>query len=418
VTLYKLNLGLFLAFLGASLLALVDFRRGFLFTEYSRSPYAAFHPVQFALLAVGAVGMLVCYRLLKSFEVRGAMPATSRTVLAFGAFGLLLIDLFIYRGVPAARAMAAGTVGADWLQAFGVTGWLRPIALSTSYILTVWHATLLGILIAGLALTVLPVYFKPLFSRPGFIGTLAGTLYAIPQPFCSCCAAVMVPAYAHRGASTNFAMSFVVGSPMLNITTIILAFSMLPIEFAATRAAAGIVLTIFVTYGVTRIGDRWTMRSTPGPISLWIERYSRLLQFGAIAADQRVDTPAAIIRAWWGASMRLGLVLVPTLFLWSIVTAAILQLLPAAFGNNVPSVVLAAITGTLLMISTWTEIPVALQLINSGLTGQAATLLVVLPPLSLPCAMLLGGSLGRFTGVIMLVLAVMLSGVLAGVMFL
>jgi uncharacterized membrane protein YraQ (UPF0718 family) len=70
------------------------------------------------------------------------------------------------------------------------------------------------------------------------------------------------------------------------------------------------------------------------------------------------------------------------------------------------------------MISTWTEIPVALQLINSGLTGPAATLLVVLPPLSLPCAMLLGGSLGRFTGVIMLVLAVMLSGVLAGVMFL
>jgi uncharacterized membrane protein YraQ (UPF0718 family) len=70
------------------------------------------------------------------------------------------------------------------------------------------------------------------------------------------------------------------------------------------------------------------------------------------------------------------------------------------------------------MISTWTEIPVALQLIGSGLTGPAATLLVVLPPLSLPCVMLLCGSLGRFGGVVVLAFAVMVSGIVAGVIFL
>jgi uncharacterized membrane protein YraQ (UPF0718 family) len=92
--------------------------------------------------------------------------------------------------------------------------------------------------------------------------------------------------------------------------------------------------------------------------------------------------------------------------------------LPASVGNNFTSVVLAAITGTLLMISTWTEIPVALQLIQSGWTGPAATLLVVLPPLSLPCVMLLGGSLGRFGSVVILTVAVMISGILAGIIFL
>jgi uncharacterized membrane protein YraQ (UPF0718 family) len=102
-----------------------------------------------------------------------------------------VIDLFVYRGVPAVRAIGSGTLRADWLQAFGVSGWLRPFALSTSYLLTVWHATMVGILIAGLAVTVLPLYLKSLFSRTGIMGTLTGALYAIPQPFCSCCAAVI-----------------------------------------------------------------------------------------------------------------------------------------------------------------------------------------------------------------------------------
>ena len=134
--------------------------------------------------------------------------------------------------------------------------------------------------------------------------------------------------------------------------------------------------------------------------------------------NPRLNTPGSIVTAWGRASLRLAVVLVPTLFIWSVITAAIVQLLPSVFGNNLIGVVLAAITGTLLMISTWTEIPVALQLIQSGLTGPAATLLVVLPPLSLPCVMLLGGSLGRFSSLIMLALGVMLSGIIAGVIFL
>jgi hypothetical protein len=94
-----------------------------------------------------------------------------------------VIDLFVYRGVPAARAIGSGTLRADWLQAFGVSGWLWPFALSISYLLTVWHATMVGILIAGLAVTALPLYLKSLFSQTGIMGALAGALYAIPQPF-------------------------------------------------------------------------------------------------------------------------------------------------------------------------------------------------------------------------------------------
>jgi uncharacterized membrane protein YraQ (UPF0718 family) len=109
---------------------------------------------------------------------------------------------------------------------------------------------------------------------------------------------------------------------------------------------------------------------------------------------------------------------VPTLWVWSVIASAVFQALPAAFGNNLSGVMAAAIGGTLFMISTWSEIPIALQLIQSGSTGPAAALLVVLPAISLPCMMLLGGSLQRFRLVAGLSAAVMLVGVVAGVMFL
>jgi uncharacterized membrane protein YraQ (UPF0718 family) len=429
---YKLSVTGFALFFALTLLALVDFRRGFLFTDYVRSPYSAYHPAQLVMLAIGIVGAFLCYQSLKSVETREKVSADYVKTLTFILLGLLVVDLLTYRSVPAARAVASGKLGADWLDAFGVTGWLRPIALSVSYLLTVWHATLLGILIAGLALTILPKYLQPVFSRKGWAGTLMGALYAVPQPFCSCCAAVMAPAYARRGASTDFSLSFVVGSPMLNITTIILAFALLPTPFAITRVAAGLLLTLVVTYAVARLADRWSGQAKvslptpattrPSRLSNWVsggmKLYVRIFDVDRLVGDRRTDTPAALVSTWLYASARLTLVLVPTLFLWSIVTAAIVQLLSSALGNNLPSVVVMAITGTLMMISTWTEIPVALQLIQAGFVGPAAAALVVLPPVSLPCLMLLSGSLGKFRVTVLLGLAVVIAGIVAGVIFL
>ena len=431
-SLYKFSLSGFVIFFTLTLLAVLDFRRGFLFAEYMRSPYSAYHPAQLVMLVIGIAGMLLCYWLIRSFEEHQTIPADYAKALTFVVLGLLVADLLTYRGVPAARAVASGKLSADWLQAFGVTGGWRPIALSISYLLTVWHATLLGILIAGLALTVLPKYLQPLFMRKGWAGTLLGALYAVPQPFCSCCAAVMAPAYTRRGASTNFALSFVVGSPMLNITTIILAFTLLPTPFAATRVVAGVILTIFVTYGVARLAERW---DKPASVTLapsgtsrwnrmsdwasrWTDLYVQIFNVDALVSNRKTDTPGALVNTWLYASARLALLLVPTLFVWSIVTAAIVQIFSSVLGNNLPSVVLLAMTGTLLMISTWTEIPVALQLLQSGLSGPAATMLVVLPPVSLPCLMLLAGSLGRLRVTVLLGLAVMIVGIVAGLLFL
>lgn len=430
---YRLSLAAFVLFTALSLLAIVDFRRGFLFTTatgfggyLAKSPYFVFSPWQGLMLLVGLVGLVACYRNLREYEAElGSVDLGGYLRwLAFLLFGILVVDLFTYRGVPAIRAATAGTISAGWLEAYGITGWLRPLALTLSYMLNVWHATLLGILLAGLALTVLPRYMKSFFAKRGLRGSLFGAAFALPQPFCSCCASVICPSLVRQGASSSFALAFVVGSPMLNITALILAALLLPPLHALTRIVAGVVLTVLVTWLVVRLAEGW--RDDEGmvesPLARWISRgidlYSRVFQLEKLVAERPLDSPAAFVSAWVYVSGRMALVLVPTLAIWSLMTAAIVQVLPSAFGNNPLSIVVAAVAGTLLMISTWTEIPVALQMIQAGYSGPAATLLVVLPPVSLPCLLILGGATRRFRLVALLGLAVMVVGIAAGIIFL
>ena len=357
---------------------------------------------------------------------RGGSGTARYLKLSLIILALLVIDLFAYRGVPAARSIASGRLAVDWLGAFGVTGWGRPFAQATSFLLNVWHATMLGVLLSGLALTVLPVYLTLYMTRGGFTGSVFGAMFALPQPFCSCCSSVMAPSFVRRGASTTFLLSFIIGAPMLNVTTMLLAFALLPAPFAITRIASGVVVTVLVTYLVARISHRWEGTNLPTPESTpaggWMQRaealYLRLFDLDRIIGRRRLETPSQLVGTWLRASGRIALVLVPTLWVWSVVASAMFQVLPSAFGNNLASVVLSAVVGTFFMISTWSEIPMALQLIQSGFSGPAAALLVVLPAISLPCMMLLGGALQRFRVVALLSVGVMIVGIAAGALFL
>ena len=428
---YAAVLAGFMCCLALTLLALLDLRRGFLFADYSiRTLFYALTPWHGLMLAAGSTGMFVLHRGLRRREAHLQQPPHLVRTLTLMVLAMLVIDLFVYRGVPAARSITAGRVGLDWMAAFGVTEWWRPIAQATSYLLNVWHATMLGLLLSGLALTVLPVFVTRHIARSGFTGSLFGALFALPQPFCSCCSSVMAPSLVRRGASTTFLLSFILGAPMLNITTIALALALLPLPFAATRIVAGVVVTILVTHLVARLADRWdrsaaatntrTVHPTRGPG--WLRRigdiYLGLFDLDRLMRQGTVKTPSQFFSTWLTVSGRLSLVLVPTLWVWSVIASVLFQALPSAFGNNLPSVVLAAFGGTFFMISTWSEIPMALELINAGYDGPAAALLVVLPAISLPCMMLLAGTLGRLRMVVLLSAAVMLAGIVTGTMFL
>jgi uncharacterized membrane protein YraQ (UPF0718 family) len=223
----------------------------------------------------------------------------------------------------------------------------------------------------------------------------------------------MAPALAQRGASTNFLLSFVIGAPMLNVTTMALTVTMLPTPFALTRIVGGALTAIVITYVVARIADVWDAPRVGVRSTSWAGSW--LQQAADAGAPQ---TTSQLVTDWMSASVRFGLFLVPALWIWSVAAATIAQVLPPAFGNNFASVVLAALAGTFFMIPTWSEIPMALQLIGLGLDGPAAALLVVLPAISLPCMVVLGSSLRRFRMIALLSAAVMMAGISAGVLFL
>ena len=146
------------------------------------------------LLAVGVLGVLICLTRLRTLD--HPVPATgSDRWLTYAIAAILMADLIAYRAVPAARSLTAGGINVAWLDAFGTIGPWRSVALATSYLLTVWHATMPGILIAGLATIAMPQAFRLDLTRHGVTGSLAGALCALPQPFCSCCAATMAPSF-------------------------------------------------------------------------------------------------------------------------------------------------------------------------------------------------------------------------------
>jgi uncharacterized membrane protein YraQ (UPF0718 family) len=54
-------------------------------------------------------------------------------------------------------------------------------------------------------------------------------------------------AFVRLGATTHFVLAFIVGAPMLNVTTIVLALALLPTQFAVLRIGAGVVVTVLVS---------------------------------------------------------------------------------------------------------------------------------------------------------------------------
>lgn len=432
---YQASLVALTASVGLLLFIVVEMRRAFLFplTDYLKigapSVILYFDPRHLPLLALGGLGVWLSYRYLVRWEnaLRGGSADLSglTRLLGLGLLGLLIVDLFIYRGVPASRIVAAGKTGVGQavpLESFG--GWLRPLGEGINYIALVWHATILGVLIGALFLTLVAGLLKNWVGGSGLRSHLAGAFLALGHPFCSCCAAPVGAALYRGGASLGPTLAFVVSSPMLNITSLILATALLPMEFALLRIGGGVVVGILVTYLVSMIASAWTKDETAvGPpnrlvdlSSRLVNTFSRWFQFEVFLEGIVPDSPSVLLTTWLRVAWRLGRVVVPVLFLGSVLTSAIVMVLPAPT-NDLLGIVVAAAFGTLLMVPTWTELPIALGLIREGLVGPAAALLLTLPAVSIPCLVIIGAATAKYRVALLLGAFVFGVGVLAGIWF-
>lgn len=435
---YCISLIAFLASLGLLLLTVVDIRRGFLFSGYFKvgapSTLLNLDLPQLWLALAGSSGIWLSYRAMKRLEgnLKGRVNLKRlATGVAIAIGVLLVVDLFAYRGVPASRFLTAGKMGVGSgpmgmgraIPVASFPAWLQPVGEGINYILVVWHATTLGMLLGGLFLVAGAGLVTKLHGN-SFITHLTGSAVALAQPFCSCCAAPIGSALYRKGASLGPTLAFTVSAPMLNITSLILASALLPTEFALLRIVGGIVVGVFITYGVSLLAVRWLAHANvetdsrpPGWASKALSAYSRLFSFEKLFSPEAASTPTALISNWLGMTWRLARVMVPVLLVGSIIAVYTVQLMPEA-SNGLAGVLTTAFFGTLLMVPTWTEIPLAAGLANNGLTGIAAAALITLPAVSIPCLSVLAGAMNNVRVAIILALFVWVAGVVAGLIFL
>ncbi|MBI2852407.1 MAG: permease [Chloroflexi bacterium] len=435
---YYLSLTAFLASLGLLLFTLVDIRRGFLFSSYFKigapSTLLNLNPGHLALAFIAGLGMWLSYKYMKRLEDNQEKDTDTRTMAKTSAIiigALLVIDLFIYRGVPASRFLAAGKMGVGAgpmglgraMPVDSFPEWLQPAAEGLNYLLVVWHATTLGILLGSLFLVAGAGLVMRLRGN-SFVTHLTGSAVSLAQPFCSCCSAPIGAALYRKGASVGPTLAFVVSAPMLNITSLILATALLPAEFALLRILGGILIGIFITYGISLLAARRLAESpeaTDDKRTGWgskvISAYTRLFQFEKLFSEAIVASPAALVSNWLGMAGRLARVMVPVLLVGAILSAYIVQAMPDT-GNNFFGVGVTALFGSLIMVPTWTEIPFAAALINKGLPGMAAVALITLPAVSLPALAIVAGSMRNVRVALALGLSVFIVGTAAGALFL
>jgi uncharacterized membrane protein YraQ (UPF0718 family) len=444
---YPTTLLLFFASLVVVLLGLVDIRRGFLLPGYGpANPWVNLNPHHLWWLTLGVAGLMIAYYHLRRSEARREVDEKQLESLTkltlFALFGLLMVDtLLLYRGVAATGIVEAGKMGigalglapgqlpgrAEVVSLASTPPLLRPVAVTVNYLALVWHATFLALLWAGLGAVALPLYVGWLISPRGssrFRSLLGGVAYAVPQPFCSCCAAPIAATMYKKGASLVSSVAFLLSSPTLNITSLILAATLLPLPFAALRIIGGGLLVVFTTYVVTNFAGRLPLEETPasppggiaGFVSRAFNRYSMLFQFEPEGG--MVRSPAELIRSWLSSTWRIAKVVIPTLAGGGVVAGIIVTFVPTVFRNDVAGILLASGLGTIFMIATWTEIPVAAILAAQGLTGPAAALLMTLPVVSLPCLIIFGGALRSGRVPLLLGLITFVFGTLAGLLFL
>lgn len=385
------------------LLAIVDFRRGFLFNKadyIAKSPFFIFSPFQLVLVALGVLGVFYFRKFVNRPDRRLA------NILLGGLFVLLLVDVAFYRGVAASRALDAGKIGIDWLSAFGVEGVFKPVVLGLSYILTVWHATLLSCLGAGLGLLALPRVLSRLRSKyqHGWRGTMVGTLYSLTQPFCSCCVAMTSSGLFRPGQSMNFALAVLLGAPLMNISTLILAGHLLPWPFAVLRIVGGVLITILLSVMLAKwiVGE--TCEASINPEHQW-------------AAEMESDSPASLLISWLKLSGKTALILVPSMIVGTVLSSVVWSLWPKDLGNSFLSIVVASVVGSLVMVTTWSEIPLASQMIHQGLTGPAAAVLVALPAVNLGSLLIIAKVSRNWKVALGLGFGVILAAIGAGVAF-
>ena len=338
-------------------------------------------------------------------------PGRSRTVL------LALVALLV---------AAAGLTWAKWLpyteRATGIAGSGRypghsmltagagesPLARSWRfaevYSQAVWAALLVALVISACVDVLVPRRWllRALDRRTSLGGSLAGGLAALPGMMCTCCTAPLAVTMRKAGVATSAALAFWLGNPLLNPAVLVFLGLLAPWSWVAVRLGAGLLLVI----GVTALVGHLAARRAPAVAALASEPLGALppsidpsgpaaRALGTTVQDSDVPAaqlPGRLVRSF----LRLAAVLVPEYLLTVFLVGLVGEPLGRVLGHGgALAVLVAAAVGAVLVLPTGGEVPILLGLAAAGASaGVLGALLLALPALSLPSAVMVGRAMG------------------------
>lgn len=286
--------------------------------------------------------------------------------------------------------------------------WQAATSFASSYLASIWKALVAALLISAAVSALVPAGWaaRLLNRRTRLASAAVGGLASTPSLMCTCCTAPVAATLRREGAGTAGVVAYWLGNPLLNPAVLVFLAFVAPWQWAVTRLVVGLVVVVFGATVVAWLTDR---RSGPD-------------------ADRPTGNPAQPLDgAWLGgapsrfarALLRLVLVLIPEYVAVVLLIGAFRGwLFPLGSSGTARAgvliILLAAVVGTLIVIPTAGEIPVAAGLAALGLSlGGVGALLVTLPAASLPAMAMLVRTLGwRATAATAGIVAT--GGVLAG----
>lgn len=323
-----------------------------------------------------------------------ARSASRRQIGALTVFFVVLVAGLFYvkwhpyflRGFTAASRhsigpsiLAAGANGA--LAPSWQTAWHYAVAYGKA----IWQAMLLGLVIgSGVQAILPPRWIERLFGRVGVRGVTAGGLAAVPSMMCTCCTAPVVVGLRDAKSSLGSVVAFWLANPLLNPATLVFIGFVLGWQWAGLRLAFAIPMV----FGIAYLAER-AVRGTSA------ETTTDSMTPGITRTLERADD---FFRRWGRALWRLAIRLIPEYVIIVLLLGAaqtwFFPAIPPAGGNGFLWIAFFAIAGTAFVIPTAGEVPIVQSLMALGLgAGPAAALLITLPAVSIPAAVMVSRAL-------------------------
>lgn len=278
------------------------------------------------------------------------------------------------------------TLAAAGIKAGQAPSWSAAWRFTTDYGLAVWKALVAALVIAAAMQSLVPRDWlaRMLSRRRATTSATAGGLAALPSMMCTCCTAPVAVSLKRCGAPTSAVVAYWLGNPLLNPAVLAFLALAAPWQWVATRAVFGALLVVFGSV----IAARWARNRKPDDATPVAAPPPELTEPFDLAA-----APAKFGKAL----LRLALILVPEYFAVVMLIGAFGGwLFPLSSGstNQAAAVAAAVVLGTLLVIPTAGEIPLAQGLSAAGFgLGTVGALLITLPAVSLPSMVMVGRAL-------------------------